>query len=158
MRSPRRGVSNEPRRKLCTRSSRTFLRKRLRDCASEMALRRVQTYWKASAHWPRHSVGSHMADQKVDLRLVRDNLGHASLTTTSLYLHIDDDRPSGNGRQAPDRMVARHRPRVLCRGSAFEHSPNLIDKDWDGTRFALCLDPRRPYATRCNLRHRRDAD
>jgi hypothetical protein len=33
-----------------------------------------------------------MADQKVDLRLVRDNLGHASLTTTSLYLHIDDDR------------------------------------------------------------------
>ncbi|AXL48624.1 integrase family protein [Paraburkholderia caffeinilytica] len=33
-----------------------------------------------------------MADRQVDLRLVRDNLGHASLTTTSQYLHFDDDR------------------------------------------------------------------
>ncbi|GJH28815.1 tyrosine-type recombinase/integrase [Caballeronia novacaledonica] len=47
---------------------------------------------KASAHWLRHSAGSHMADQKIDLRMVRDNLGHASLTTTSIYLHVDDDR------------------------------------------------------------------
>jgi len=47
---------------------------------------------QASAHWLRHSAGSHMADQEVDLRLVRDNLGHASLTTTSQYLHVDDDR------------------------------------------------------------------
>jgi site-specific recombinase XerD len=47
---------------------------------------------QASAHQLRHSPGSHMADQKVDLRLVRDNLGRASLATTSLYLHIDDDR------------------------------------------------------------------
>ncbi|MDE1181787.1 tyrosine-type recombinase/integrase [Paraburkholderia sp.] len=47
---------------------------------------------RASAHWMRHSAGSHMANQQVDLRLVRDNLGHASLTTTSLYLHVDDDR------------------------------------------------------------------
>jgi integrase/recombinase XerD len=47
---------------------------------------------QASAHWLRHSAGSHMADQQVDLRLVRDNLGHASLTTTSQYLHVEDDR------------------------------------------------------------------
>jgi integrase/recombinase XerD len=47
---------------------------------------------RASAHWMRHSAGSHMADGDVDLRLIRDNLGHASLTTTSLYLHSDDDR------------------------------------------------------------------
>jgi integrase/recombinase XerD len=33
-----------------------------------------------------------MADSKVDLRMVRDKLGHASLTTTSIYLHVDDDR------------------------------------------------------------------
>ncbi|MEM5389560.1 tyrosine-type recombinase/integrase [Paraburkholderia phymatum] len=46
---------------------------------------------QASAHWLRHSAGSHMADRQVDLRLVRDNLGHASLATTSLYLHADDD-------------------------------------------------------------------
>lgn len=47
---------------------------------------------KPSAHWLRHTAGSHMADQQVDLRLVRDNLGHASLSTTSIYLHVDDDR------------------------------------------------------------------
>jgi hypothetical protein len=40
----------------------------------------------------RYSAGSHMADQQVDLRLVRDNLEHASLTSTSLYLHVDDGR------------------------------------------------------------------
>ncbi|MGF6870827.1 site-specific recombinase XerD [Paraburkholderia sp. MM5477-R1] len=47
---------------------------------------------QASAHCLRHSAGSHMADQQLNLRLVRDNLGHASLTTTSQYLHVDDDR------------------------------------------------------------------
>jgi site-specific recombinase XerD len=64
------------------------VRLRLRDGAST----RADLLEKASAHWLRHSAGSHMADKQVDLRLVRDNLGHASLTTTSLYLHIDDDR------------------------------------------------------------------
>ncbi|MGF6604704.1 integrase/recombinase XerD [Paraburkholderia sp. GAS448] len=47
---------------------------------------------RASAHWLRHSAGSHMADGNLDLRLVRDNLGHASLSTTSLYLHSEDDQ------------------------------------------------------------------
>jgi integrase/recombinase XerD len=47
---------------------------------------------QASAHWLRHSARSHMADQQVDFRLVRDNLGHASLTTTSQYRLIEDDR------------------------------------------------------------------
>ncbi|VXC91625.1 Integrase family protein (fragment) [Burkholderia sp. 8Y] len=58
----------------------------------ESSAARADLLERASAHWLRHTAGSHMADQRVDLRLVRDNLGHASLTTTSLYLHIDDDR------------------------------------------------------------------
>ncbi|OXH93937.1 integrase, partial [Burkholderia multivorans] len=45
----------------------------------------------ASAHWVRHTAGSHMTDRQVDLRFVRDNLGHASLATTSVYLHAEDD-------------------------------------------------------------------
>lgn len=40
----------------------------------------------ASSHWLRHTAGSHMSDQQVDLRFVRDNFGHASLATTSVYL------------------------------------------------------------------------
>lgn len=47
---------------------------------------------KASAHWLRHTAGSMMTDGEMDLRYVRDNLGHESLTTTSLYLHSDDNK------------------------------------------------------------------
>lgn len=52
---------------------------------------RAEQLSKASAHWLRHTAGSHMADGNVDLRYVRDNLGHESLKTTSQYLHSDDD-------------------------------------------------------------------
>lgn len=44
----------------------------------------------ASAHWLRHTAGSHMANNAVDLRHVRDNLGHQSLSTNT-YLHSSDD-------------------------------------------------------------------
>jgi site-specific recombinase XerD len=63
----------------------------LRAGGAEFA-ERADRLERASAHWLRHSAGSHMADQQVDLRLVRDNLGHSSITTTSQYLHVDDDR------------------------------------------------------------------
>ena len=39
---------------------------------------RAERLEQASAHWLRHSAGSHMADQQLDLRLVRDNLGHVT--------------------------------------------------------------------------------
>ncbi|MDH6147577.1 integrase/recombinase XerD [Paraburkholderia sp. WSM4179] len=55
---------------------------RLRERGEEF-VSRADLLQAASAHWLRHTAGSHMADQKVDLRLVRDNLGHASLSTTS---------------------------------------------------------------------------
>ncbi|WP_042885494.1 tyrosine-type recombinase/integrase [Cupriavidus necator] len=45
----------------------------------------------ASAHWLRHTAGSHMTDQQVDLRYVRDNFGHQSISTTSGYLHSEED-------------------------------------------------------------------
>lgn len=47
---------------------------------------------RASAHWLRHTAGSHQADGGLDLRTVRDNLGHVSLNTTSLYLHQEEDK------------------------------------------------------------------
>ncbi|MFM0755991.1 MULTISPECIES: tyrosine-type recombinase/integrase [Paraburkholderia] len=47
---------------------------------------------RASAHWLRHTSGSHQADGGVDLRTVRDNLGHVSLNTTSLYLHEEEEK------------------------------------------------------------------
>lgn len=53
---------------------------------------RAQRLRAASAHWLRHTAGSRMADQHVDLRHVRDTLGHASINTTNIYLHAEDDR------------------------------------------------------------------
>lgn len=52
---------------------------------------RAERLRTASAHWLRHTAGSRMADG-VDLRHVRDTLGHASISTTSIYLHAEDDQ------------------------------------------------------------------
>jgi integrase/recombinase XerD len=62
---------------------------RLRGPEFESQASRVM---QASAHWLRHTAGSHMANSDVDLRHVRDNLGHESIGTTSNYLHSSDDK------------------------------------------------------------------
>lgn len=68
---------------------RTAERSRLRGSEFEHVAQRLE---QASAHWLRHTAGSHMTDAEVDLRHVRDNLGHESLSTTSNYLHSADDK------------------------------------------------------------------
>jgi integrase/recombinase XerD len=89
------GKSREP----LTRSAlHSIVKKVFEGAANRIRLRgdeyaaRADFLEQASAHWLRHTAGSHMADQDIDLRLVRDNLGHDSLTTTSQYLHTEDDR------------------------------------------------------------------
>lgn len=66
----------------------TASRLRLRGANFEPLATRVEA---ASAHWLRHTAGSHMANRNLDLRHVRDNLGHESISTTSGYLHSTDD-------------------------------------------------------------------
>lgn len=47
---------------------------------------------KASAHWLRHTASSRLANHKdVGLHHVRDTLGHSSLSTTSIYVHSEED-------------------------------------------------------------------
>ncbi len=46
---------------------------------------------KASTHWLRHSHGSAAAERNIPLVMIRDNLGHSSIATTSHYLHADQD-------------------------------------------------------------------
>ncbi|MDP3511427.1 MAG: tyrosine-type recombinase/integrase [Sulfuritalea sp.] len=89
------GKSREP----LTRAALHSIVKKVFDGAADRLRQRGDEYVvranlleRASAHWLRHTAGSHMADQQIDLRLVRDNLGHESLSTTSQYLHVDDDR------------------------------------------------------------------
>jgi len=47
---------------------------------------------RASTHWLRHTAATHQADAGTDLRFIQKNLRHASLETTALYLHAEDDR------------------------------------------------------------------
>lgn len=46
----------------------------------------------ATTHWLRHTHGSHAVARQVDLPIVRDNLGHRSIATTSSYVHADADQ------------------------------------------------------------------
>lgn len=39
----------------------------------------------ASAHWPRHTAGSSLADD-FDLRYVRDTLGHTTMPATCIFV------------------------------------------------------------------------
>ena len=44
----------------------------------------------ASPHWMRHTHASHALARGAELLTVRDNLRHASIATTSIYLHSED--------------------------------------------------------------------
>ena len=45
---------------------------------------------RASPHWMRHTHATHALARGAELTTVRDNLRHASLSTTSIYLHGDE--------------------------------------------------------------------
>lgn len=45
---------------------------------------------RASPHWMRHTHATHALARGAELTTVRDNLRHASISTTSIYLHSDE--------------------------------------------------------------------
>jgi site-specific recombinase XerD len=47
---------------------------------------------RASPHWMRHTHATHAIARGAELTTVRDNLRHASLSTTSIYLHSEDTK------------------------------------------------------------------
>jgi site-specific recombinase XerD len=55
---------------------------------------------RASPHWMRHSHASHALARGAELTTVRDNLRHASIATTSMYLHGDDHQRARQMNQA----------------------------------------------------------
>lgn len=61
----------------------------------------------ASAHWLRHSSASHALDEGESLQSVNKTLGHASLDTTSIYVHTEDDNQY---REVANRGKRSHKP------------------------------------------------
>lgn len=68
--------------------------RRFFDCAAEVVQksnRSLEAKLKqASPHWMRHTHATIALERGVELTTVRDNLRHASIATTSTYLHSDD--------------------------------------------------------------------
>ncbi|MDR5880501.1 phage integrase family protein [Caballeronia sp. LZ032] len=60
---------------------------------------------RASPHWMRHTHASHALARGAELIMVRDNLRHSSISTTSTYLHSDDVQ---RARQFDQAFAARH--------------------------------------------------
>ena len=46
---------------------------------------------RASPHWLRHTAGSDLA-KTVGVVATRDTLGHANISTTNIYVHVEDEK------------------------------------------------------------------
>lgn len=57
---------------------------------------------RATPHWMRHTHATHALERGAELTTVRDNLRHASISTTSTYLHGDDSKRAGEMARAFD--------------------------------------------------------
>ena len=55
---------------------------------------------RASPHWMRHTHATHALARGAELTTVRDNLRHASVSTTSVYLHTDQAKRARQMRNA----------------------------------------------------------
>ncbi len=66
--------------------SRTSVFTLIKDCAAKMQIKK-----NIYPHTLRHSFATHLVEGGANLRAVQDMLGHASITTTEIYTHLDNE-------------------------------------------------------------------
>ena len=74
-----------------SRSGRRFRREAIWELVKKYALR-VGAAPTVSPHTMRHSFATHLLAGGADLRQVQEMLGHANITTTQIYTHVDASR------------------------------------------------------------------
>lgn len=83
---------------LLSRSGRRLRRERIWELVKRYAVR-VGAPSGVSPHTLRHSFATHLLAGGADLRMVQEMLGHASISTTQIYTHVDHTRLKAVHRQ-----------------------------------------------------------
>ena len=76
---------------ILSRSARRFRREAIWEIVKKYAVR-VGVPPTISPHTLRHSFATHLLAGGADLRQVQEMLGHANITTTQIYTHVDPSR------------------------------------------------------------------